>query len=188
MPYHSSSCINIVCSSPDRIRDTEHAAMTCSASGIRRYPVCINSYATYKTRGPGHNALALGFCVDITATPLRQSRLGKSRCLCSAHLEPVNSCEDAQTRGPAGRGGAFAPYKRFRLGRKPWRRANSFRPHISITGGWSRPLGGGTQKERHASGVSFFLVEAGGVEPPSENASTRTSPGADGYLHSRTPA
>lgn len=31
----------------------------------------------------------------------------------------------------------------------------------------------------------FFLVEAGGVEPPSENALTGTSPGADGYLHSR---
>ena len=25
------------------------------------------------------------------------------------------------------------------------------------------------------------LVEAGGVEPPSENSSTETSPGADGY-------
>ena len=31
-----------------------------------------------------------------------------------------------------------------------------------------------------------LLVEAGGVEPPSENASTGTSPGADGHLHSRT--
>lgn len=29
-----------------------------------------------------------------------------------------------------------------------------------------------------------FLVEAGGVEPPSENTSTGTSPGAFGYLHS----
>ena len=28
------------------------------------------------------------------------------------------------------------------------------------------------------------MVEAGGVEPPSENASFGTSPGADGYLHS----
>ena len=36
--------------------------------------------------------------------------------------------------------------------------------------------------------VSFFLVEAGGVEPPSENASSGTSPGADGHLHSLTPA
>ena len=29
-----------------------------------------------------------------------------------------------------------------------------------------------------------FLVEAGGVEPPSENTSSGTSPGADGPLHS----
>ena len=28
------------------------------------------------------------------------------------------------------------------------------------------------------------MVEAGGVEPPSENTSSGTSPGADGYLHS----
>ena len=34
----------------------------------------------------------------------------------------------------------------------------------------------------------LFLVEAGGVEPPSENASSGTSPGADGHLHSLTPA
>ena len=31
-----------------------------------------------------------------------------------------------------------------------------------------------------------FLVEAGGVEPPSENTSSGTSPGADGSLHSLT--
>ena len=31
---------------------------------------------------------------------------------------------------PARRGGAFAPYKRFHLRRKPWRRASSFRPSI----------------------------------------------------------
>jgi len=30
----------------------------------------------------------------------------------------------------------------------------------------------------------FDLVEAGGVEPPSENVSAGFSPGADGYLHS----
>ena len=29
-----------------------------------------------------------------------------------------------------------------------------------------------------------FLVEMGGVEPPSESVLTGTSPGADGYLHS----
>lgn len=33
-----------------------------------------------------------------------------------------------------------------------------------------------------------IMVEAGGVEPPSENASSGTSPGADGHLHSLTPA
>ena len=32
------------------------------------------------------------------------------------------------------------------------------------------------------------MVEAGGVEPPSENASSGTSPGAGGYLHSLAPA
>ena len=29
-----------------------------------------------------------------------------------------------------------------------------------------------------------FLVEMGGVEPPSESALTETSPGAEGHLHS----
>ena len=33
-----------------------------------------------------------------------------------------------------------------------------------------------------------FLVEMGGIEPPSESALTGTSPGADGYLHSLIPA
>ena len=33
---------------------------------------------------------------------------------------------------------------------------------------------------------SIDLVEAGGVEPPSENNLTTVSPGADGYLHSLT--
>ena len=52
-------------------------------------------------------------------------------------------------------GGAYAPYKCFRPGRKPWRRGNSFAPSILITKGWSRPLGGGTQNERHASQRAF---------------------------------
>ena len=34
------------------------------------------------------------------------------------------------------------------------------------------------------NGVVIFMVEAGGVEPPSENVSSGTSPGADGHLHS----
>lgn len=33
-------------------------------------------------------------------------------------------------------------------------------------------------------GWSCLLVEAGGIEPPSENVSSGTSPGADDYLHS----
>ena len=42
----------------------------------------------------------------------------------------------------------------------------------------------------NCSGVrpAIKMVEAGGVEPPSENASSGTSPGADGHLHSLTPA
>lgn len=39
-----------------------------------------------------------------------------------------------------------------------------------------------------SSSLKGHLVEAGGVEPPSENASSGTSPGADGHLHSLTPA
>ena len=55
-------------------------------------------------------------------------------------------------------------------------------PSISITEGWSRPLGGGTQKRKtRLPSCLSFLVEAGGVEPPSENSSMGTSPGADGY-------
>ena len=48
---------------------------------------------------------------------------------------------------------------------KPRRRGNSFAPSISITGGWSRPLGGGTQKKGHDIVVSFFLVRPTGLEP-----------------------
>ena len=36
----------------------------------------------------------------------------------------------------------------------------------------------------HWCSSGSLLVEAGGVEPPSENASSGTSPGADGHLHS----
>lgn len=37
---------------------------------------------------------------------------------------------------------------------------------------------------KELSSLKGHLVEAGGVEPPSENTSSGTSPGADGYLHS----
>ena len=57
-------------------------------------------------------------------------------------------------------------------------------PEHFNTEGWRRPTARGTQKERHAYSVSFFLVEAGRVELPSENPSMGTSPGADGYCGS----
>ena len=38
---------------------------------------------------------------------------------------------------------------------------------------------------KEVSSLKGQLVEAGGVEPPSENSSSGLSPGADGYLHSR---
>ena len=43
------------------------------------------------------------------------------------------------------------------------------------------------RKTSNHNGLLVFsvLVEMGGVEPPSESALTGTSPGADGYLHSR---
>ena len=41
---------------------------------------------------------------------------------------------------------------------------------------------------KEVSSLKDQLVEAGGVEPPSENASSGTSPGADGHLHSLTQA
>ena len=46
---------------------------------------------------------------------------------------------------------------------------------------------------KEVSSLKGQLVEAGGVEPPSENTSSGTSPGADGYFgkavsHPRTQA
>ena len=40
------------------------------------------------------------------------------------------------------------------------------------------------QKDSPAACGAAFLVEMGGVEPPSESASSGPSPGADDYLHS----
>ena len=51
-----------------------------------------------------------------------------------------------------------------------------------------RPLGQSKSQANRLGSSGSALVEAGGVEPPSENALTRTSPGADGYLHSLTQA
>ena len=55
----------------------------------------------------------------------------------SLFLEHRSPTDAKKKRGPAQRGGAFAPHKRFRRRRKPWRRANSFCPSISITEGRS---------------------------------------------------
>ena len=62
-------------------------------------------------------------------------------------------------------GGAFAPYKRFRRRRKPWRRANSFRP--SILNQRVEPPSGRRNPKRKTSAkqMSFFLVRLTGVEP-----------------------
>ena len=68
-------------------------------------------------------------------------------------------------------------------GEGPGRRPQADPEHFN-TEGWRRPTARGTQKERHAYSVSFFLVEAGRVELPSENPSMGTSPGADGYCGS----
>ena len=43
-------------------------------------------------------------------------------------------------------------------------------------------------KKDHPYGWPFYMVEMGGIEPPSESTLTETSPGADGYLHSLIPA
>lgn len=71
---------------------------------------------------------------------------------------------------------------------KPWRRANSLRPSISITERWS------DQRERNPKENAtcidkshFLLVEVRGVEPLSESTLTGLSPGADGYCGSLSP-
>ena len=89
-------------------------------------------------------------------------------------LRHRNRIDARKKWGPIRRGGGFAPYERFRLWRKPWRRANSFCPSILITEGWSRLSGGGTQKERLASGVSFFLVDPRRIELPNLSDANQT--------------
>ena len=44
------------------------------------------------------------------------------------------------------------------------RRRNSFPPSIEITEGWRRPKAAGTQKERHAISVSFFLCHPNSID------------------------
>ena len=56
----------------------------------------------------------------------------------------------AEDTGPHKVGRRFCAVQAFWPEAKPWRRRNSFPPSIVITGGWSRPQSGGTQKERHA--------------------------------------
>ena len=63
-------------------------------------------------------------------------------------------------------GGAFAPYKRFRRKRKPWRRADSLRPSISITEGWSDQRERNPKENATCRNKSHFLLERlMGVEP-----------------------
>ena len=51
----------------------------------------------------------------------------KAPCKCRVPCFGTGNSIDAKKMwGPARRGGAFAPYKRFRQRRKPWRRGNSF--------------------------------------------------------------
>lgn len=75
----------------------------------------------------------------------------------SFFLYSQNSMDASRRWGPTRWGGAYAPYKCFRQGRKPWRRANLLRPSILITGGWRRPLAAETQKERHLQYADVFL-------------------------------
>ena len=49
-----------------------------------------------------------------------------------------------------------------------------------------RPLGQSKSQANRLGSSGSALVEAGGVEPPSENVSAGTSPGADGCFHSLT--
>ena len=68
---------------------------------------------------------------------------------------------------PSGRRRVCAVQAFCAAGAKPWRRRNSLPPSMCSAEGWSRPLGGGTQKERHLlSQMSFFLVRLKGLEPP----------------------
>ena len=50
---------------------------------------------------------------------------------------------------PSGRRRVCAVQAFCAAGAKPWRRRNSLPPSMCSAEGWSRPLGGGTQKERH---------------------------------------
>ena len=72
---------------------------------------------------------------------------------------------------------------------KPWCRADSLRLSMLDHPWGGVPLYSTESKKKRQISVEicrFFLVEARGVEPLSENTSSGTSPGADGSLHSRT--
>lgn len=50
----------------------------------------------HKTRGSRYTStLTLGFCFDITVTPLRQKQLWKSRCSCNVHLVEMGGLNPA---------------------------------------------------------------------------------------------
>ena len=56
--------------------------------------------------------------------------------------------------------------RKFPAAGRELRRGGFAGPEHSNAEGWSRPLGGGTQNERHDFVVPFVLVEEGGFEPP----------------------
>ena len=93
--------------------------------------------------------------------------------------------EDRPTGHPAG--GAFAPYKRFRLWRKPWRRGGSADPEHRNTEGWRPPKAAGTQKERHDlwSCLSFWKGRLKSIFPrnrtnPPQSGGPKSQPSVSG--------
>ena len=101
-------------------------------------PVCaVQAFSTQaKTLAQGEFTSPEHF--DFSRYPKKQPHLLVWLFLCRGQLKPIcSSSRDFQPTHPTGllAGGAFAPYKRFRPRRKPWRRANSLRPSILIPQG-----------------------------------------------------
>ena len=67
--------------------------------------------------------------------------------------------------GPAQRGGAFAPYKRFGPAAQNLGAGRIYFARAVQSKRWRRLSDAGTQKEGHAFSVSFFLVTRRGFEP-----------------------
>ena len=60
--------------------------------------ILIRHKHTKNQRAKAHRTLTLWFCFDITATPLRQSRLWKNRCSCNVHLVDLMGFEPTTSR------------------------------------------------------------------------------------------